>query len=509
MIAKVFSGAILGIEGRIIEIEIDVSFGLRHFSIVGLPDKAVEEAKERVCSALKSCGFTSPHQKPFRVLVSLAPADLKKEGSLYDLPLAIGFLLASQQINFLPEKKLIIGELSLDGRVRAVKGALALGLLAKEKGFKEIILPWQNLEEVSVIKEVRAIGVKDLKEAVEYLQHQREIPSFEIDPSIFFNVNPSKEDFCVNWIKGQEMAKRALEICAAGGHHLMMQGPPGTGKTLLAKALPSLLPPLSLEEALEVTKIYSVCGILPKDTPLITKRPFRAPHHTCSEVALIGGGNPPRPGEITLAHRGVLFLDEFPEFHRDVLESLRQPLEEGFVSILRSKYRVTFPSKFTLVGAANPCPCGYYGDPEKECTCTSSQIRMYQRKLKGPLMDRIDVFVNVSQIEVSKLEQKEQENIFVLQERIKKARQIQKERFEKEKILLNSEMQPPQIEKYCEVDPDSKSLLWRWIDSRKISLRGYHKVLKVARTIADLEQSEKILKEHVLEALGFRQREEF
>jgi magnesium chelatase family protein len=324
---------------------------------------------------------------------------LKKEGSIYDLPIALGYLLAEKEIFFDPKDKLIFGELALDGKLRPIKGAICFSILAKERGFSEIILPKENAKEAALIEGVRAIGVSSLKEAIEYLERRKRIEPEKVE------IGNLKENYQIDFafIKGQKFAKRALEISAAGGHNVLMIGPPGTGKTLLAKAIPTILPPLSFEESLEVTKIYSIAGILPKENPLITTRPFRAPHHTSSEAALIGGGNPPRPGEITLAHRGVLFLDEFPEFHRDVLESLRQPIEEGKIIISRARHSLELPARFILVAASNPCPCGYYGDPEHECKCTISQIRNYQRKLSGPLIDRIDLLINVPNVKYEKL----------------------------------------------------------------------------------------------------------
>jgi len=503
MPSKVYSGAIVGLDAKLVEVEMDVSHGLRSFTIVGLGDRAIEESKERIESAIKSSKLLSPRQRTFRVLVNLAPADVKKEGSLYDLPIALAFLIASKQTSFNPGNRIFLGELSLDGALRPIKGALSFAMLAKKHNIKELVLPKQNANEASLIKDLRVIGVESLAQALAYLENRVIIQPHQSEQEPVFQNPGNSVD--ISWVKGQEYAKRALEITAAGAHNLFFSGPPGGGKSLLAKALPSILPTLNFQEALEVTKIYSVAGLLKENETMVDARPFRAPHHIASEASLLGGGTPLRPGEITLAHRGVLFLDEFPEFHRDVLESLRQPIEEGKITISRAKNTITFPSRFMLIGASNPCPCGFLNSPERPCICSPSQVSMYKRKLSGPLMDRIDIFINVPAVTYDKLADTSTDNQSgAIKARIESVRQIQKQRFLNDAILTNSEMQIPHIKKYCQTDVKSQELLKKFVDSGKLSARGYHRILKVARTIADLAGAANIHHDHIAEALMYR-----
>ncbi len=508
MFAKTFSGALQGISATLIEVEVSVSQGLRSFTLVGLADKSIAEAKERVASAIKNISLSSPNSQTKKVVVNLSPADLKKEGSHFDLSIALAYLLATEQTKFIPSKKLILGELALNAELKPIKGAFSFALLAKENYFEEIILPIQNAKEASFANllspqnEIKIIPVENLQQALAYLEGR-----LFIEPIKAIENEVKKNNFEIqwHWIKGQPHAKRGMEIAIAGGHNLLLQGPPGTGKTLMAKAAISIMPPLSKQEALELSKIYSSTGLLSEENPILFNRPFRSPHHSISEAVLIGGGNPLKPGEITLAHKGILFLDEFPEFHRDVLESLRQPLEQGEIMVQRAKQSFCFPARFSLIAAANPCPCGNHGSPEKECTCNQSQIASYKRKLTGPLIDRFDIFCTVPDLKYEELisEQTLENTEENIKENIAKARDIQNKRFINDKNTTNAEMNVEQIKNHCQIDSDSHDMLRKLIDSGKASARGFHKILKTARTIADLDGEENISSQNISEAISY------
>lgn len=501
MLAKVNSAAIAGLEARLVEVEVDIARGLPAMRLVGLPDKAVEEAKERVISAIKNSDAILPNRK---ITVNLAPADIKKQGSIYDLPIAVGILSASEQI-MLDQNALYLGELSLDGQIRKIKGALAFALLAEKAGFNKIYLPEENANEAAVIKRTRVIPVFNLNQLLRHLRKEKYIKPIRnqlIDTRISYRWT---EDFDISHVKGQELAKRALLISAAGGHNLLMSGPPGTGKTLLAKSIISILPPLSQKEALEVSKIYSIVGRLTEKEPIVKIRPFRSPHHSASSVSIIGGGQNPKPGEISLAHHGVLFLDELAEFHRDVLESLRQPLEDQYVSISRARETVDYPANFALIAAQNPCPCGYLTHPKKDCICTGYQIRRYQKKISGPILDRFDLFVELEPISFKKLTGPDQvSQAKELRRKVFSARQAQKKRFKDLSFQTNSQMNNSQIKRFCQVTDESKQILEEAVDSLNLSARSYFSSLKVARTIADLDYSKAIKADHIAESLQFR-----
>lgn len=504
MVNKVTTGAVIGLNAYKVTVETDVLNGLPGFAIVGLPDTAINEARDRVRSAIKNSGFTFPAKK---VVINLAPADLKKEGSNFDLPIAMG-LLTEESV--LEEDKIkdyaFIGELSLDGTLRGVTGVLPLILGLKESGIKNIFVPKINAYEAALAGDINIFGADCLCDVVNHFADSPIKPTI-IDIETYLNKSINQEylyDF--KDVKGQQKAKRALEIAAAGGHNMLMTGSPGSGKTLMAKCFASILPPLELQEALELTKIYSICGLLSSDEPLMTKRPFRAVHHTASANGIIGGGSNPKPGEITLAHRGVLFLDEMVEFPRNVLEVLRQPLEDGEISISRAKHSIKYPAKFMLLGAMNPCPCGYLGDKEKQCTCSEFQINRYQSRLSGPLLDRIDLQVEVPRLTSEELlnTQPALESSADIRKRVINARKIQAERYKNEGILTNSELTAKLIKKYCQIDNASAEILKLAAVKYQLSGRRYDRVLKLARTIADLENSKNIQQTHIMQALQYR-----
>lgn len=502
MLAKVRTCAVVGLDGALVEVEVDISPGLPAFNIVGLPDTAVQEARERVRSAIRNSGCDFPLK---RITVNLAPADLKKEGPAYDLPIAVGLLMSSGVVSADDGSSLFLGELSLDGTVRPTSGILPMVAIARHEGVSRVYVPQSNVKEAALVQGVEVLPVTSLAELVAHMRGDTPIKPYKGGGFEKLDEPSDSHGPDLRDVRGQEHAKRALEIAAAGGHNLIMVGPPGSGKTLLARTLPSILPRLTPEEALDVTKVYSVAGLLPAEKPLVTTRPFRSPHYTVSHAGLVGGGRWPRPGEITLSHRGVLFLDELPEFTHVALESLRQPLEDRMVTISRAQGTVTFPAAFVLVAAMNPCYCGWHGDPKRQCSCSPGEVQRYQKRVSGPLLDRIDIFVEMPRIEYEKLTSEPTgEESTTIRKRVEVARERQRARLAGTLLQSNADMGPAEVWNYCKLEPAAQSLAKAAMEQLHLSARAYHRTLKVARTIADLAGAETIKVAHIAEAIQYR-----